>query len=195
MKRRLPLLFVAVVAISLGATRPAVREYDHKANLLARLEYEHALKLMEEERYDDAIVQFRHYLDYYGDLYYGDEALFLMGKCFENLEQWNEAADAYDLMVKRYTPPFFPLRLILRRPTSPLIPEALYRAGRSLEEMRRYKEAANRYIRIIKGYFHTPFCKEAQERIKAIAKELKDSKWAKKMEKKVEKLVKKMEKK
>lgn len=178
-----------------GASRPAVREYDFQANQLAQVEYDTALKFMDEERYDEAIVQFRHYIDYYGDLYYGDEALFLMGNCFEKLEQWNEAVDAYDLMVKRYTPGFILFRPFTRRPTSPLVPEALYRAGMSLEEMKRHKEAADRYIRIIKEYFRTDFSQMAQERIKAIVKELKDSKWAKNLEKKVEKLVKEMEKK
>lgn len=187
-------VFIILPVLVIEMTGPAIREYDHKANQLARLEYDKALRLMEEKRYDDAIVQFRHYLDYYGDLYYGDEALFLMGNCFEVLRQWNEAVEAYDLMVRRHTPPFILLRPILRRQTSPLVPEALYRAGKALEEMKEYREAVDRYLRIIRDYFHTDFCKKAQERIKAIAKVMKDSKWAKKVTKKMERLIKKMEK-
>jgi TolA-binding protein len=188
-------VFIIIAGLLLTGVGPGVREYYYKEHLVAKLKYDQALKLMEEKKYNEAVVLFRHYLDYYGDLYYGDEALFFMGKCFENLKQWADAASAYDLMVKRYTPPFFPLSLIIRRPPSPLVPEALYRAGRCFEKMKLHKEAVKRYFRIIKHHFRTDFAKKAQERIKAIAKELEDSKWAEKMEKKMEKLVKKMEKK
>ncbi len=195
MKRRM-IVLLALLLIGLpGVSDSGVREYDYQANQRAQVEYDRARDFMAKGKYDEAVVQFQHYIDYWGDLYRGDEAFLSMGECFERLEQINEAVEAYDQLVKRYTPAFILWRPIIKRPHSPLVPEALYRAGMNLEKIKRHKEAAERYVRIIKDYFRTDLSKKARERIKTIVKELKESKWAKNLEKRVEKLVKKMEKK
>jgi tetratricopeptide (TPR) repeat protein len=180
------------MCLIIGCARPIsyIPEFEYYENQEAMMQFETALASKAAGNYEAAIVEFRHYLDYYGKLYRGDEAMFEIAQCYEALEQWNEAINQYRLLIKKYKSTLFH-----RARGSHLIPEAMYRIGECYRMSEQWREAVKAYIKVVKKYFDTKWGKESIKSATQLIKEHPKSKWGVKMERKLKKIIAKMEKK
>jgi tetratricopeptide (TPR) repeat protein len=179
-------------SLVIGCGRPIsyISEFEYYENQEAMMQFETALASKAAGDYEAAIVEFQHYLDYYGDLYRGDEAMFEIAQCYEALKQWNEAINQYRLLIKKYRPTFF-----RRAKGSRLIPESMYRIGECYRMGERWREAVKAYIEVVKKHFDTRWAKESIKSATQLIKEHPKSKWGAKMDGKLKKIIAKMEKK
>ncbi|MFH1962565.1 MAG: tetratricopeptide repeat protein [bacterium] len=147
--------------------KPYIKPYDYQANREAVLVYEKALAYEKEGNLELAIVEFRHYLDYYDSLYRANEAQLKIAQCYKTLSQWDEAISNYKTYLKKYK-------------KSETIPEALFQMGECLETANQWKESVSAYKNVIKNHFSTVWSQKAQERIAEILKKFPRASWARK---------------
>ncbi len=179
------LLYVAILFITgCGRSKPYIRPYEYSANQEAILQYQRAQDYENTRQYDLAIVEYRHYIDYYGDIYRGDEAQFRLAQCYQYLNQYPEAISNYWRLLKKYK-------------HSQYVSETLYHIGQCHEAKKEYNKAVKTYIKVIKNHYRTPWAKESEKNIYQIldSEQFAKSKWAKKCRRNVIKITKKMERK
>lgn len=177
MPTRILFLLLFLVA-GCAQTRPYIQPYNYIDNQAAILVYERALIYQKQGNLDLALREFRHYVDYYGQLYHADEAQLSIAQIYEKLNQWNEAINNYQLLVKQYK-------------TSDYVPEAMFRMAGCYQKLQEWQDAAGVYMKIIEKYYQTPYGLKAKEELDRIIKQLPRSKWARKMKIKANKLVRK----
>lgn len=161
--------------------KPGIRKDAYQEHQRALFMFNRAEAFRKKGDYESAIIEFRKYLDEYGDIYYGDEALFKIGNCFEGLGQTEQAILFYRRVLKKYE-------------HSSIIPEVIFRLGGCYEKEGEWKESIETYLEIIKRYYWTEWRKKAKEETDRLLEEHKESKWVDKMKERIEKLVEKMEK-
>lgn len=181
------ILFCTLLLLSLvacGGPQDPIAHYQYAANQSAALQFNLAQTYQKEEKFELAITEYRHFLDYYPDVYYADEAQMNIGRCFERLNQWQEAITAYALLVENYK-------------KSDLVPEAVYRMASTYLKAERWEEGVKTYQKLFKDkkYFNTKWGRLAREEVIKVLDRFPESKWAQKEKKKVEKQIEKMEKK
>lgn len=159
-----------------------VRPFDYKGNQNAVLQFKKALLLKEQKKYEYAIVEFRRYVDLYGDLYQGDEALYNIAECLRNLEQFTEALQTYKLIIKKYK-------------KSKYVPASWYGMGECYRIDNKWEESIKIFIKVMKKYSKTIWLENSYKQIEEITKMFPDSKKFKKIQKKVDKLFEKLKKK
>lgn len=164
------------------AKQQFIRPFDYKDNQDAILQFKKALLLKEQKKYEYAIVEFRRYIDLYGDLYHGDEALYNITECLRSLEQFTEALQAYKLIIKKYK-------------KSRYVPVSWYGMGECYKIDNKLEESIKIFIKVMKKYSKTIWFENSYKQIKEITKMFPDSKKFKKTQEKVDKLFKKLEKK
>ncbi|MDI6703706.1 MAG: tetratricopeptide repeat protein [bacterium] len=182
-KRLFYLLLTTYYLFLLGCGQKlGIRKDAYQENQRALFIFNRAEAFRKNGDYESAIVEFRNYLDEYGDIYYGDEALFKIANCFEELGQIEQAILSYSTILKRYK-------------HSAIIPEVLFRIGDCYKRQGEWKESIKTYLEIIKRYYWTEWGEKGKEETDRLLEEHKKSKWADKMKKRIEKLVERMEKK
>jgi tol-pal system protein YbgF len=85
-------------------------------------DYETAFGLYRAGKYSDAIDRFQAFLQTHPSSEFADNALFWMGESYFKLNDFEQAAVAFDRVVKRF-------------PNGNKVPDALYRQGVSLQEI------------------------------------------------------------
>lgn len=85
-------------------------------------DYETAFGLYRAGKYADAIDRFQAFLQTHPSSEFADNALFWMGESYFKLNDFEQAAVAFDRVVKRF-------------PKGNKVPDALYRQGVSLQEI------------------------------------------------------------
>jgi len=85
-------------------------------------DYETAFSLYRAGKYADAIDRFQAFLQTHPSSEFADNALFWMGESYFKLNDFEQAAVAFDRVVKRF-------------PNGNKVPDALYRQGVSLQEI------------------------------------------------------------
>ncbi|MDI6793725.1 MAG: tetratricopeptide repeat protein [bacterium] len=167
-----------------GGPQDPIAHYQYAANQSAALQFNIAQTYEREGKFETAIIEYRHFLDYYPDVYYAEEARMGTGRCLEKLNQWQEAIAAYQLLIKNYK-------------KSDLVPEAIYRMASTYIKAERWEGGVKAYQGLLKDkkYFNTEWGKLAKEEVIKVLDRFPESKWAQKAKKKVEKQIEKMEKK
>jgi len=165
-----------------SCTKSYVRPFSYQANQEAVIQYQKALLFKEQKKYELAILEFRRYLDLYGDIYYADEALYHMAECLRGIEQFNEALQTYKSIIKRYK-------------DSSYVPASWYGMGECYKINNEWKNSVEIFLQVVKKYSQTLWCERSIKQIEEITKMFPESKYFKKTQKKVDKLVKKLKKK
>lgn len=180
--KKISLLVLLLFIIGCSSPKPYITPYEYKENQLAILLYERAVTYQNQGNYELAIIEFRHFLDYYPKIYNADESQFNMAKCYQSLKQYNEAINNYRLLIKKYK-------------VSDHKVEAIYRIGECYQESNKFKEATQVYLSIIKDHFKTEWAIKAKEKIQEIADKFPQSKEFKKIKKQADKIYRKKQKK
>lgn len=173
----LVLLFI----IGCGGAKPYITPYKYQENQLAVLLYDRAMTYQNQKNYELAIIEFRHFLDYYPKIYNADEAQLNIAKCYQSLRQFNEAINNYKLFLKKYK-------------QSDNKVEAIYRMGECYQESNEFKKATEIYLSIIKEHFKTEWAKKAKDKIQELANKFPKSKEFKKINKQADKTYRKKQK-
>jgi len=158
-----------------------LRSYDYSTNQKAVLQYQRAYDLKAQEKYEDAINEFKRFLDYYSDIYCADESYFHLADCLRLLHQFPEARGYYKQLVKK-------------RKNSPFVAEARFREGECWEAESIYPKAIGVYKVVIEKHYQTEWAAKSIEKCNQIFVRFPEAKWAKKAKKEVEKLIKKLKK-
>ncbi|MBU0568327.1 tetratricopeptide repeat protein, partial [bacterium] len=151
-----------------------VRSFDYKENQKAKFLFDQGLAFKENGQYEEAVIEFQHFLDYYQDLHGADEALFHIGESYQALGQWNEAVNACRALEKKF-------------PHSRLLPKLMLNRGECYEELSNWDEAVLSYARVIEKYFQTEDSEKAQDRLVELIKKFPSGKGAKKAAKRINK--------
>jgi len=176
--KKISLLFILLFIIGCGRAKPYITPYEYKENQLARLLYERAITYQNGGNLELAIIEFRHYLDYYPKIYNADEAQFNVAKSFQALKQYQEAINNYRLLLKKYK-------------DSDHKVEAIYHQGECYEETNKFNKAVAIYLLIIKEHFQTEWAKKAKDKIEEIANKFPQSKEFRKIKRKADKIYRK----
>ncbi|MEW6620408.1 MAG: tetratricopeptide repeat protein [bacterium] len=176
------ILFLLLFIIGCSQAKPYITPYQYQENQLAKLLYDRALAYQDQKNYELAIIEFRHFIDYYPKIYYADEAQLNIGKCYQALEQWNEAINNYRLLLKKYKHSDYKV-------------EAIYQIGECYQASNKFKKATEIYLSIIKEHSKTVWAKKSKEKIEEIANKFPQSKEFKKINRQAEKIYRKSQKK
>jgi tetratricopeptide (TPR) repeat protein len=156
-----PALFIVTLAIALAACRSAgdpVRRDDPWGNLKANRQFELAEEYYTVGRYENAIVEYRTYLDLYGLNHRANDAAFRIAQSLEALGERIEAASVYRSTGMLYS-------------SSELAPPAHLRAGELFELEGWLRDAEFDYKRAA-GYSETESGKTAALRLVAVQERL-----------------------
>ncbi len=175
-------LFILLLIIGCSSPKPYIPPYEYSENQLAKLLYERAVTYQNQGNYELAIIEFRHFIDYYPKIYYADEAQLNIAKCYQALRQFNEAINNYQILPKKYK-------------QSDHKVEAIYRLGECYQESNKLPEATKSYLLIIKEHSTTDWAKKSKEKIAELANKFPQSKWLKKLNKTADKMYRKSQKK
>ncbi|MBU1261775.1 tetratricopeptide repeat protein [bacterium] len=158
-----------------------LRSYDYSTNQKAVLQYQRACELKTQEKYEDAINEFKRFLDYYSDIYFADECYFHLADCWRLLHQFPEAREHYKQLIKK-------------KKNSSFVAEARFRTGECWEAESNYLKAVSAYKVVIEKHYQNEWAKRSIEKCNQIFAKFPEAKWAKKEKKVVEKLIKKLKK-
>ncbi|MEW6096722.1 MAG: tetratricopeptide repeat protein [bacterium] len=176
--KKISILFLLLFIIGCGRAKPYITPYEYKENQLAILIYDRAVTYQNQKNYELAIIEFRHFLDYYPKIYNADEAQLNIAKCYQALSQFNEAINNYQILLKKYK-------------HSDHKVEAVYRIGECYQESNEFKKATKIYISIIKEHFNTEWAKKAKDKIEELANKFPESKQLRKINRKADKIYRK----
>jgi TolA-binding protein len=161
-----------------------LQRYGYFDNQEADLIFDTALRLEEQGKYAEAVVEYQHFLDYSKELYRGDEAMFGIGRCYEKLDQYNEAINIYERLIRSYQRTFLhPKR------NSRLVPQAMFRKGVCHNHLGEWKMAVEVFKKVMKRYFDTQAAKDAREAAMKIIEDHKRSRWARRQIREIKKIV------
>jgi len=180
--KKISILFILLFLSGCARSKPYITPYEYEENQLAILLYDRAITYQNQKNYELAIIEFRHYLDYYPKIYNADEAQFNIAKCYQELKQFNEAINNYRILLKKY------------KYTDHKV-EAIYRTGECYEQINKFEKAIEMYISIIKKHFKTDWAKKAKDKIEEIANKFPASKEFRKINRKVDKMYRKKQRK
>jgi len=176
------------------ASNQFIPSYSYKENQKAVNLYESGLAFKERAEYANAINEFQRFLDYYGNIYFCDEAYYQIAECYRLLSQWPEAISSYKRLISHFKKPFILLRPFVKGRESQFIPQAHYKIGLCFEEEREWLSAIKWYEKTIERYWTTEVGPLSEEGIKRIISKNPEAKWAKKEEKRLERIIKKVKK-
>lgn len=171
--------YLIISTFFFGCAKQFIRPFDYEGNQDAVLQFKKALLLKEQKKYEYAIVEFRRYVDLYGDIYYGDEALYNIAECLRILEQFTEVLQTYKLIIKKYKRSIY-------------VPASWYGIGEYYKIDNKWEKSVKIFIKVMKKYNKTTWFEKSYEQIKEITKMFPDSKKFKKTQEKVDKLFKKL---
>ncbi|MFH1562573.1 MAG: tetratricopeptide repeat protein [Nitrospirota bacterium] len=180
--KKFSVLFLLLFIIGCGGAKPYIPPYAYSENQLAKLLYDRAVTYQNQGNYELAIIEFRHFIDYYPKIYYAEEAQLNIAKCYQALGQFNEAINNYQILPKKYK-------------QSDHKVEAIYRIGECYQESNKIKEATQSYLSIIMKHSNTEWAKKSKEKIEEMAKKFPQSKYLKKINRTADKMYRKSQKK
>ncbi|MDI6734626.1 MAG: tetratricopeptide repeat protein [bacterium] len=175
-------LFILLLIIGCSNPKPYIPPYEYSENQLAKLLYDRAITYREQGNYELAIIEFRHFIDYYPKIYYADEAQLNIAKCYQALGQFNEAINNYQILSKKYK-------------QSDHKVEAVYHIGECYQASDKVKQSAETYLSIIKKHSETNWAKAAKEQIQELTNKFPQSKWLRKLNRTADKMYRKSQKK
>ncbi|MBU1487435.1 tetratricopeptide repeat protein [bacterium] len=167
-------LLLILLAFGCLKSKPYIRSFDYRKNQKAKFLFDQGLAFKENGQYEEAVIEFQHFLDYYQDLHGADEALLHIGESYQALGQCNEAINACRKLEKKY-------------PDSRLLPRLMLNRGECYEELSNWDEAVLNYAKVIGKYFQTEDSQKAEDRLVELIRKFPSSKGAKKAVKRINK--------
>lgn len=180
--KKISVLFILPLIIACSRAKPYITPYEYNQNQLAILLYERAVTYQNYGNLELAIVEFRHFLDYYPNIYNADEAQLNIAKCYQALKQFNEAINNYKLLIKKYKHSDYKV-------------EAIYQIAECSQASDKFEEATKVYLSIIKKHPKTNWAKKAKDKIQEITNKFPENKQFRKINKKANKIYYKKQKK
>ena len=98
--------------------------------------YYNAVSLFSQQKYEDALKDFKKIVNEGQDQEYAIKSLFEIGRCLYSLERYDECIKHYTTMIKRY-------------PKHPDLTDALYYIGSSYEKTGETSKAGSFYKKIL----------------------------------------------
>ncbi|VAW77534.1 TPR repeat containing exported protein; Putative periplasmic protein contains a protein prenylyltransferase domain [hydrothermal vent metagenome] len=137
-----------VDAASLPALDPAAERKD----------YDNALAILNELRYDEAAAAFRTFLKNYPGSGYADNAQYWLGEVYYVTRKFTAALAEFGALLKGF-------------PNSPKVPGAMLKMGYSHYELKDWKAAADMLEQVVKRFPGTSTDRLAQERLSRMKRE------------------------
>ena len=179
MKNSIRIFMILTASVVLASCAPRargiIREYDYLANQTAMTQYDLARKYLNVKDYDKAVIEFRRFLDLYGDHYYADDAQLEIAKICESIGQYNEAANSYLLLRRKY-------------PESDYASFSAFKAAENYEKLYRYETAVKCYFEGLEAYPYSEWAKRSADAILSLADKVQNKKAAKKYRDRVGKI-------
>ena len=146
----------APTASNIGKVAPAQQPALDPA--AERKDYDDALAILNELRYDEAAVAFRSFLDKYPGSSYSDNAQYWLGEVYYVTRDFNAALKEFGTLQTAF-------------PDSPKVPGAMLKMGYSHYELKDWKAAEEVLVQVVKRFPGTSTAKLAQERLERMKKE------------------------
>jgi len=141
---------------SVGAVAPApLPVLDPVAE---RKDYDNALAILNELRYEEAATAFRGFLKQYPGSSYADNAQYWLGEVYYVTRDFKAALEEFGKLLKGF-------------PDSPKVPGAMLKMGYSQYELKDWKAAADVLGQVVQRFPATSTAKLAQERLERMKKE------------------------
>jgi len=123
-----------------------------------RRDYDAALAILNELRYDEAAAAFRGFLKKYPGSSYADNAQYWLGEVYYVTREFKAALEEFGMLLKAF-------------PDSPKVPGAMLKMGYSHYELKAWKAAGNVLGQVVKRFPATSTAKLAQERLARMQRE------------------------
>jgi tol-pal system protein YbgF len=123
-----------------------------------RKDYDNALAILNELRYDEAAAAFRAFLKQYPGSSYADNAQYWLGEVYYVTRDFKAALEEFGKLLKGF-------------PDSPKVPGAMLKMGYSHYELKDWKAAADLLGQVVKRFPGTSTAKLAQKRLDRMKRE------------------------
>jgi tol-pal system protein YbgF len=123
-----------------------------------RRDYDNALAILNELRYDEAAAAFRAFLKKYPGSSYADNAQYWLGEVYYVTRDFRAALDEFGKLLETF-------------PDSPKVPGAMLKMGYSQYELKDWKAAADLLGQVVKRFPGTSTARLAQKRLDRMKQE------------------------
>ncbi len=123
-----------------------------------RKDYDKALAILNQLRYDEAAAAFRSFLNSYPGSSYADNAQYWLGEVYYVTRDFEAALKEFGVLLKQF-------------PDSPKVPGAMLKMGYSHYELKAWKAAADMLGQVVKRFPDTSTAKLARERLSRMKRE------------------------
>ncbi len=123
-----------------------------------RKDYDHALAILNELRYDEAAAAFRAFLAKYPGSSYADNAQYWLGEVYYVTRDFKAALEEFGALLKGF-------------PDSPKVPGAMLKMGYSQYELKDWNAAANMLGQVVRRFPGSSTAKLAQKRLDRMKQE------------------------
>lgn len=159
----------ATGVVSASATSAAAAVTPGKADVRAapgaaldpvaeRKDYDKALVILNELRYDEAATAFRDFLEKYPGSSYADNAQYWLGEVYYVTRDFRAALEEFGKLIKQF-------------PDSPKVPGAMLKMGYSYYELKDWKSAADLLGQVVKRFPDSTTAGLAQKRLDRMKRE------------------------